>query len=357
MYDFKTIHDAYKLITNNTDKLPGFILLYGEEGNAALEVALSFIKLINCDRHGDNPCEVCNNCTMITQMTHPDARFVFPNIKSDTDSGYDPSVFLNTIRQNPFLDCHTWKQKINCENKQLVISKDDIQQTINYMSLQPVMSRYKISVIWLAEYMNHNAANSLLKILEEPIDNTIFIMITNNVYTILPTIISRAVKIHIPQCSYDELYLLAHSINPQMNEHELNILVRSTHGNASMLFSTETHDHWEIFIKWMRSLYKNDYTGIFNVINELHSLGKENVKSFLIYCSEIFQQMFYISNNVNDLVYLQNEQLTTVHKLSKMLANDTIIANQKELDRVHYEISRNANVKLCLFSINPFNCK
>ena len=127
--------------------------------------------------------------------------------------------------------------------------------------------------------------------------------------------------------------------------------------NASMLFSTETHDHWEIFIKWMRSLYKNDYTGIFNVINELHSLGKENVKSFLIYCSEIFQQMFYISNNVNDLVYLQNEQLTTVHKLSKMLANDTIIANQKELDRVHYEISRNANVKLCLFSINPFNCK
>ena len=355
-YRMKSVEHLYELFLQMfvKQRVPNFIILYGDPGNASFDISLFFAKLINCSSTNNGfPCEVCTNCTMINQLKHPDFRIVFPKPKLDSNKTSDV-LFNSTIINNPFLDYRTWQLVMKSDNKQLIISKDDIQQIIEYMNLPPV-GKYKVTVIWMPEFMNSNASNSLLKILEDANNNTLFIMITNDFYSVLPTIVSRAVTIHVPQLSRDDMILLLKQKYP---DEECDRIVDSFYGNASLIYSESIGANdkcWNYFIRWMRALYKEDYLTITCLINELSDLGRENVNNFIDYCSRMFQRMLYIKVGAMELVCLPEEEIMVLKKMSEMFCFEDIVLVQSSLTNIHNNIMRNANIKLQLFVFNPFS--
>jgi DNA polymerase-3 subunit delta' len=237
-------------------------LFYGPEGSGMLELAIAYAQLLNCTGQvaGGNACGTCPSCQQYQKLAHPDLHFVFPNNTTKRITS-KPSSRQFIMEWRKFLlehDCRVtlneWYEELGIENKQGVINAKDAEEIIHTLSYKSYESEYKVMIIWMVEKLYHAAAPKLLKILEEPPDKTLFLLISEDPGQVLPTIFSRCLPVRIPP----------RRIEPSE-------------------VTEERQYNYETFRRWMQSCYAGKLADLISFSSEVAKTGRERQKSLLHY--------------------------------------------------------------------------
>ncbi|MBL4746549.1 MAG: DNA polymerase III subunit delta' [Flavobacteriaceae bacterium] len=332
-------------------------LFVGKEGCGTLPMALAYAQYLLC-LNAKDPEASHMKCT---NMTHPDMHFVFPvattsKIKRHPISNDFLQEFRSFIHQTPYGNLFDWFALLEIENKQGIINVDEAENIVKSLQLKSYEGGYKVMVIWMAEKMNIAAANKLLKLLEEPPEKTVFILVSEHEEQLLNTIKSRCQLINFPglseqqiadslvkqkQCLPDKAKNIAHQAAGNYNK-ALHILNNS---NSDAQF-----EKW--FITWVRAAFKakTDASVIEQLIGwstDIAATGRETQKYFLQYCLQCFRQALMLNYGVDSLVYLQPSNFELA-KFAPFIHGGNILEISKEINEAMYHIERNGNAKIIL---------
>jgi len=336
-------------------------LFLGIEGNGALALALAFAQYINCENKTENDsCGRCPSCIKSQKMIHPDIHYSFPvyKLKPGSENPALSSDFIKQWREaviaNPYQNLNDWLDFINAENKQGNISAEECRVIIHNLNLKTFESKYKVMIIWMAEQLGKEG-NILLKLLEEPPDGTLLILISENRDQLLSTILSRCQIIPVPRISDDDLLealLQIHSLDREQAKK----IIRHAEGNyreALQLIHQHEDDQPELLKRWMRllSIEKND-SELVKWIEELARIGREKQKSFFRYALEFFRECIMLQQAGEKYSILHEEE----KKMALWFSERIDVAGWQKinelLEKTHYEIERNAHPKILLTNLS-----
>lgn len=329
-------------------------LLSGAEGSGNLALAIAFATYINCeDRQESDSCGKCPSCSKYNKLIHPDLHFIFPvsttkSVSKEPMSNLFMKEWRKFIAENPYGDINTWANFMGAENKQLNISVDEARNIVKTISLKAFEAEYKILIIWLAENMNQSAANSILKILEEPPFKTIFFLVTNNAERIIPTILSRTQRINIRSFKDEELVtaLMGKQAIEEKAARQLAYLSDGNMNESLRLLNEIEEDTHGMFREWMRQCYKkNNISELVNASEEFQKKGREGQKSLFIYGLQILRECL-VYPFAKDLIRLQEEELQFVEGFSKVVTREKIEKITRHITDACYHIERNGNAKI-----------
>jgi DNA polymerase-3 subunit delta' len=286
------------------DRTPHALMLFGPPGTGKLGLALAMARYLACgERQPDDACGRCPSCIKFSKLVHPDLHFVVPVVKTekvprDPVTDHYIEVWRAAFLANPYLSENQWYEAIGAENKQGLINKEESLQIIRKLGFKPYESEYRMVIIWLPEKMNQAAANKLLKLLEEPPDKTLILMVSENTDRILPTIVSRAQTLHVPLLDENHIregLLKIKGADPDLVEDA----VRRASGNYNMALATLQSDEQELinlemFTDLMRLCYSKKIIEINNWVEGVAGLGRERQKQLLDYSLRMMRENFML---------------------------------------------------------------
>lgn len=345
-----------------TGKIPHAQLFLSHPGSGALPLALAFSQYIVCeDKQQDDSCGKCPACIKAQKLIHPDIHFTYPVIAKRPSP--HPSLSTDYIQEwrkavteNPYLDELEWLQFIDAENKQGNISADEARNIIRGLTLMAFEATYKIHIIWMAEALT-KIGNMLLKLLEEPPDNTVLILIVENQEELLPTILSRCQLLKINRIDYQSIAegLLKRGIPGSSTEH----LAYLSDGNfnealklAQSADSIETHQLMQ-FLKYTIRIQDGTNSGmLLKLIEELSKIGREKLKSFLEYLLYVLREAVQLKFAPGKTSRLTDEEFKIAKSLDKYINLDNLNELTELVNKKHYEIERNVNPKLVFMDMS-----
>jgi len=333
------------------------VLFYGPEGNNALLLAWALAQYLNCENKGEDSCNSCSSCKKFNKLIHPDFHFVYPIYVNKTEKKALSVDFLQDWRkmlvEQQNFNLNQWFVSIGGENKNANIPAAECSEIIRKVQLKAYEANYKVMLIWQAEYLSKEG-NKLLKIIEEPPANTIFLLIANNLEQILPTIQSRTRLIKVPPLSEEDIRTYLET-KPELSTNKINEIVSLAEGNlveAETLISSENNNFSELMLNWYEAAFKNDVVKANNIIDEIQSIGKQNQKYFLEYQLNFLRQVLLHVNTGanNNLSENAREQKLLLYLSGKL--NQLAIMNLVEiLNKQVYYIDRYANIKIQFFNL------
>lgn len=347
--------------TVQTGRISHARLFFGPEGVGALPLAVAYAQYINCENKLPvDSCGQCPSCLKFEKLAHPDLHFSLPIAKSklvDADKVVSDDfmpLWRTAFTANPFLALDDWLDKIEVDNKQVIINVEESQRIIQKLNLKAYESEYKILVMWLPEKMNASAANKLLKVLEEPPDKTLFLLVSENTDSILPTILSRTQLLKIKPIDSAELaqYLeFLHNV-PATQAQSIAFLAGGSYREAQRLLNQETDANFPVFRQWMRDCYGNKIQDLYNWVESFSKEGRESQKSFLVYGLGIIRECIIFNHLGESKVKLTGEELTFVTQFGKFINNTNGPRIIAELNRACEHVERNANSKVLFFDLS-----
>ena len=340
-------------------RMPHAQLFTGPEGTGKLSLAIAYAQYISCQKQGDDDsCGVCPSCHKFMKLIHPDLHFVFPIIlsekKTDDDdkgpSGKLSDAFLIQWREvllsNPYITEADWYEMIGAENKQGIIGTTESSDVIRKLSLKSYESDYKTMIIWLPERMNQSAANKLLKLIEEPPVNTIFLMVSENPTQLLKTILSRTQIVKVPPIHRESIAVALvdrYQIDPA-KAHEISRVSNGSFQKAISLVSVESDStYFDLFRRLMRLCYANDVLGLLDWVSDATSLGREQQKEMLTESLRLLRETLMLNLDVEDISYLAGEEVDFGKKFSPFINRSNIYPVFNEFNLAIDHISRNGN--------------
>jgi DNA polymerase-3 subunit delta' len=349
------IKQLVKSVDNN--KLSHALMLIGSEGNGALPLALAFAQYINCENksNGDS-CGECPSCNKSSKFIHPDIHFSFPVIKKEKN----PPVSLDYIKEwrvalteNPYMSYMDWLNYMEFENKQANITIDECHSIIKTLSLKAFEGNHKILIMWLPEFLG-KSGNTLLKIIEEPTPDTLFIFVSYDKESILNTILSRTQIIPVTKLSFSDISgkLVSDFQISEETAGEIALLVDGNFNEAVRLMSSEGNFHYDSFVKWMRACWNPNLIEVYHWVNEIAEKGRENIKDFLLYSIRIIRECALIALDLNKISKVTEKENEFVFKFSSRLNQNNLPELYEILNQAHYHIERNANPKILFFDLS-----
>nr|WP_213019096.1 DNA polymerase III subunit delta [Hymenobacter negativus] len=332
-------------------------LFRGQEGGAALALALAYAQFLNCEARAadaDDSCGHCPACTKIAKLAHPDLNFIMPvtttkTVIKDAVSSKFMAEWRAFVLDNPYQGLNDWMQHIGAENKQGNISKDEAVQILKLVSLKAFEARFKIVIVWLPELMHPAAANAVLKLLEEPPPATIFLLVSHAPEQLLPTIISRVQPVVVRPFSEDDLTAYLRDVYhvPEVKARQVAQLAEGSLGAAiASRDANADHDYFEFFAKWMRQCYSQKAADIIKQSEEFQKLGRENQKELLSYSLGLLRKVLLFGIDPKFVPHLANGEQQFVTGFAKFVTPRNADLLTKELTDAHYHIERNANAKM-----------
>ncbi|MDR1406298.1 MAG: DNA polymerase III subunit delta' [Prevotellaceae bacterium] len=333
-------------------------LFWGNRGCGALPLALALAQYINCpNRTEQDACGVCPACNKMQKLIHPDLHFVVPvNSTKETSSDKKPVTehFLAQWREallaNPYITEQEWYKILEIENKQGNISVYEASRIIEKLNYKPFEAEYKIMIIWLPERMNQQAANRLLKLIEEPPEKTLFFLVSEDITHIIATIRSRTQPIRVPPIEEDALVktLLEQFSRPEANARKL---ARAAAGSYSELLylvqdEQEAGRHFEHFATLMRTAYSVDGLALMDWAEEAAQWGREQQKSFLMYAERLLRESFMFNRQTGNVAYLLGEEETFAKKFSPFVNERNITDIYNAFNAAMAHLAQNANAKI-----------
>jgi DNA polymerase III subunit delta' len=335
-------------------------LFAGTEGSGSLAIALAYAQFVNCtdkqyfdDSHeilGDS-CGNCPSCLKSKKLIHPDIHFVIPvndtkSIKKGITRDFLPLWRQFLLEKSPYVTLNQWYEFIEME-KQGIISAEECNEILNTLSYKTYEGEYKIMIIWIIEKLYYSAAPKILKILEEPPDKTLFLMVSNNPGQILDTILSRVQMVKLPRLKTVEIsnYLEKHySGNSQAS---VKLADKYDNNLATVLEAMSLEDHSARyitqFIEWMRVCYKQDTRLIIEESAKFRELGREKQKQFLQFVITQIRNAWVHHISRNLLHFHDPEQQGFYENFGKYLHSGNIGKIREELEKAVYAIERNGN--------------
>ncbi len=347
--------------TVQNGRIPHTQLFVGKTGSGILPMAIAYAKEILCSGYevGSQAQHAC--AQKIDKLAHPDLHFVFPvnttdSIKKNPVSNHFIESWREFVFTNPYGSLFEWLQLIGIENKQGNISKFEAEDISKKLSLKAYEGGYKAMIIWMADKMNVECANKILKLIEEPPEKTVLLLLTENEEHILSTILSRCQRLHFPLLSETDIasgLIKKYSIP----ETKAKIISRKANGdfnNALRLINENESDvlfeKW--FINWVRAAFrakgnKAVITTLLDWSEQLAKEGRETQKKFLQYCLETFRQALLQNYGAQKLVFFDNKDTNfDIKKFAPFVHNNNIVEITEALENATYHIERNGNAKI-----------
>lgn len=360
--DIKGLEEVKERLINavKNDKVAHAQMFLGKPGSPNLPLALAFATYLNCENRTDtDACGECTSCLKIEKYVHPDLHFVFPVSSTKSVSGKDvvSANFLKEWRQfllsSPYGNMVTWANAYGGEDKQGNISKEESRQIIKNLSLKAFEGAYKVMIIWLPEYMHSSAANGILKILEEPPENTIFLLVSNNADRLLTTILSRTQIVTIPKLSDESVkaMLIEKHGTDEAKAGQLAHLADGDINAALNLLNDVEDDSQELFSGWMRDCFKKDFTNMVLKSDQFHSMNKTAQKSLLQYGINIMREAL-IASHAPELQRVSGSEASFVENFSKVMDADKIERISGLMNKAHYHLERNAAPKITFLDLS-----
>ena len=298
----------------------------------------------------------------VRDMVHPDIHFTYPVITKKAGTPPISTDFIQEWREfisaNAYGNVYDWLQFIGAENKQGNITAHECNDIIRKLNLKSFESEYKVLIVWMPEYLG-NEGNKLLKLIEEPPANTLFILVTENESQILPTILSRTQLVRIPALETDEITaaLIERAKIPTEQARKIASVAEGNFREALQLTQHSGED-WETLLRdWLNAILKTGPMAQVRWVEEISKLGRERQKQFLRYCNHLLEQAIKLriireSNAPDQQVFSMpdNEKdfATRLNQIADISQQKAIV---EELDKASYYIERNANAKMLFHAL------
>lgn len=367
------------------NRLSHALLFLGKEGSGGLPMALAFAQYITCEKNplqasrkkvtpaismiGEDAepeaetaftdaCGICSACTKAAKMIHPDIHYCYPVIPRKPGDKPISTDYItewrNFVSNNPYGNSFDWLQSINAENKQGNITSEECGDIIHKISLKSFESAYKILIIWMPEFFGKNG-NKLLKLIEEPPPDSLFILVAENDALVLPTILSRTQLIKIPVL-YPQDIQIALQQRENIDLQKAIQIAAIAEGNYHEALQQLQHadDNWEALLRgWLNSILKTGPAAQVKWVEEAAKLGREKQKQFLKYFTHLLEQAIRLKVSPNGL----NENTPTAYvdfanRINKICDVSQQEAIAEELDKAAYYIERNANAKILFHALS-----
>jgi DNA polymerase-3 subunit delta' len=337
-------------------------LFAGNEGCGSLALALAYARYISCENRTDtDSCGICKSCVKYEKLIHPDLHFVFPVIKGKkaTDPVSDNYIeeWREFVKKSPYFTLNNWMDSIEVGNSQGMIFASEASEIIKKLSLKTFESDFKIMIIWLPEKMHQATANKLLKMIEEPPDKTLFILVSEEPDKVIPTILSRCQLVKIP--SFANIDIERYLIEKYgVTKEKAADLARVSIGNisrATELCENEESslDNLERFKSLMRYAWKRDILSIITWAEEISGTGREAQKNFITFSMRLLREnlMLSLDQMKNSIVYLTGEEASFSGKFHPFITNDNIYPLTDEFNLVYSHIESNGNAKIIFLDL------
>lgn len=361
-----------RLIRSVTEqRIPHAQLFMGSEGVGKLALAIAYAQYIAClNPSQTDACGTCSSCVKFNKLAHPDLHFVFPIIKpkGKTSAVCDDYIvdFRERTLQSPYFTAQEWFDKISDETKQGMIYASESQEIIRKLSLKTYESEYKTMIIWLPEKMNETCANKLLKILEEPPEKTIFILVSNQPEHIIGTILSRTQHIHIPRLTQKEisLALMSHP-GIDIDFDEANYVARTSNGSFTSALSlldvrSDNRENFDQFVHIMRMAWKvgnlKEHASLkllkkWSEDFSAAAVGREKQKSFLLYAQKMTRESYIFNLKHPNLNYLATFETGFVQNFASFIHERNVEDLVAEFAMAQRHIEQNVYAKMVFFDL------
>jgi len=334
----------------------------GPQGCGSMALALSYAKFISCENRTEfDSCGTCKSCVKYEKLIHPDLHFVFPVIKGKkfTDPVSDNYIeeWREFVKKSPYFNINDWLNSIEVGNAQGMIFASEASEIIKKLSLKTFESDFKIMIIWLPEKMHQATANKLLKMIEEPPEKTLFLLVSEEPDKVIPTILSRCQLTKIPAFkSYDIKQFLIDTFHIQ-TEKAIDIS-RVSNGNlirAIELCKDEDSSQTNLdrFKRLMRFAWKRDIISIIAWSEEMAVTGREAQKNFMSFSLRLIREnlMMSLDQMKNNLVYLAGEEAAFSQNFHPFIHQNNIFALTDEFNLVYSHVEANGNPKIIFLDL------
>lgn len=357
--------------TVKEQRIPHAYLFKSTEGVGELALAIAYAQYVCCENRGENDsCGKCPSCVKFAKLSHPDLHFVFPIIKPKGQATSVCDDFISDFREifieNPYFSIEQWFLKISGDAKQGMIYANESQEIIRKLSLKTYESEYKTMIIWLPERMNETCANKLLKILEEPPEKTLFLLVSNKPDEIITTILSRAQHFNIPNLNTNEI-ITAILSNQDYEITEVDALNIARIANGSYLKAmnllnegSEQKQNFERFVQVMRQAWQVGNRKDYNALKTLRrwsddmaaaNVGRERQKMFLSYAQHMIRENYIYNLQNQELIYLSQDENNFATNFSPFINERNVEDLMAEFSLAERHIEQNVNAKMVFFDL------
>ncbi len=329
-------------------------LFLGAEGTGNLALAIAYAQYLQClNRQGSDACGKCKSCLKANKLMHPDIHFSYPTIGGKAKSTGFLKEWREALTVQPYMNVFQWLQHIKAENKQGNITKEECESIIRKLSLRAYEGIYKVLIIWMPEYLGKEG-NRLLKLIEEPPANTVFLLVAENPNLILNTILSRTQELRIFRLSDVEIAqaLVEREQLEENRARQIAVLSEGNYNKALELLSKSDNDNQLLLVKWLGACLGNQTVILLEWVEEIAKLGRENQKNFVKYALYFLRQCFILRLGQMKVSSLSNQELQFAKQLMEKMTLEHFEAIIQVLDEASYHIERNANPKILFLNLS-----
>ena len=342
------------------NRLSHAMLLLAPEGAGGLSLALAFSQYLVCENKQEHDaCGQCSACIKASRYIHPDIHFSYPVIPRkpgdkplSTDYATEWREFIGT---HPYGNAYDWLQFIGAENKQGNITANECHDIIRKLSLKSFESQYKILLMWMPEYLG-NEGNRLLKLIEEPPPNTLFILVAENQEQILATILSRTHLIRVNPLPKEVLVeaLVNRAKAAPAKARQAATIAMGNYREAMYLLQNAEDDYHELLRNWLNYIFTGNRSALQAWIEQIAStkMGRENQKQFLRYFINLLEHSLRLQFIDRQQLAFSEEEMDFAAKLNKLANLRQMESIMQLLDNACYHIERNANAKLLFHALS-----
>ena len=335
-------------------------LFCGPEGIGKLPLAIAYARYLSCQSPGvDDACGTCPNCMKYNKLAHPDLHFVFPVIKiksKDTVSDDFLSEWRELLSQTPYFNLNMWLKEMGAENQQAQIYVKESDEIIRKLNLKSSQGGYKIMIIWLPEKMNVECSNKLLKLLEEPPSQTIFLLVSEEPEMLLTTIQSRTQRFNLYGIEEKQI---AQKLIQQYGilEQDAIDIAHLSEGNFLKALETihlneENQLFFEMFVSLMRLSYQRKIREMKQWSETMASMGRERQKQFLQYCQRMIRENFIYNFHESSITFLNEEERHFSSRFAPFVNERNVIGIMNELSEAQRHIEQNVNARMVFFDFS-----
>lgn len=340
----------------DSDRIPHALLLEGPSGAGKYMLARALAQYIHCtNRSGGDSCGKCAACLQHQSFNHIDTFYSFPVVKDGVTISDDYiDLYRDFLKESPYMDFTRWLEMLGNINAQPRIYVDEGNELLRRLSYMTRRSRFKVVLMWLPERMNDDTANKLLKLVEEPFGDTLFVMTSDNPRLILPTIYSRTQRVLVRRYNDDELrnILVAGGASQQQADD----LAHIAEGDVNLALRLATHSndqqqHFELFTSLMRLAYARKVADLRAWSLKTADLGREKCMEFIGYACRMVRESFLMHLHDERLLNMSAAEHQFVAKFYPFINEKNVEDMIAMFDRARTEIAGNGSAKIVLFDV------
>lgn len=348
-------------------RIPHAQLFAGPAGVGKLALALAYAQYIACpNRTDEDSCGTCPTCLQYHKLQHPDLHFAFPIVKGDEGDVCDAYAdkWRGLVAEHKYFDLDDWYRVMGTETKQGIIYEKESSEIMRKLSLKSFAGGYKIMVIWQPEKMNSTCANKLLKLLEEPPEKTLFLLISEQKEQLLSTILSRVQEVKIPRLSEEVIAAGLQTEYAWLDSEEAKVIAHMANGSyleaLRQLNDEAANGYFDDFVSLMRNAWlvgqKKDYSALLKLrqwSNEMadSKVGREKQKAFLQYAQRQVRENYIYNFHHNQMNYQTAKEQAFSTKFAPFIHDGNVEKMMNELSKAEQQITQNGNAKIIFFDL------